>query len=69
MEQARSLLERFLAERGVERIADDLPALNSNPKTSEQVTDNYLADLAAKHGFKLATLDRQLSHPQVVTIA
>lgn len=69
MEQARSLLERFLAERGVERIADDLPALNSNPKTSEQVTDNYLADLAAKPGFKLATLDRQLSHPQAVTIA
>jgi toxin-antitoxin system PIN domain toxin len=69
MEQARSLLERFLEERQVERIADDLPALCSSPSTSEQVTDNYLADLAAKHGLKLATLDRRLSHPQAEAIA
>lgn len=30
---------------------------NPQPKTSEQVTDFYLADLAARHGRKLATFD------------
>lgn len=69
MEQARNLLDRFLVERKVERIADDLPALGSGPKTSEQVTDHYLADLAAKHGLKLATFDRHLVHPHAEAIA
>lgn len=69
MDQARTLLERFLDERAVERIADDLPALVSRANTSEQVTDHYLADLAAKHGLKLATLDRHLSHPHADVIA
>lgn len=69
MDQARTLLERFLDERAVERIADDLPALASHAKTSEQVTDHYVADLAAKHGLKLATLDRHLSHPHAEVIA
>jgi hypothetical protein len=36
-----------------------------DPKTSSQVTDRYLADLAAKHGLKFATLDGQLKHPAV----
>ncbi len=40
-------------------------ALNSHARTSGQVTDHYLADLAAKHGLKLATLDAQLKHPSV----
>jgi len=57
MEKAREALEKFCAERKAERITDDLPALESQPKTSEQVTDFYLADLAAKHGLKLATFD------------
>ena len=35
MEKARELLERFSRERKAERIGDDLPALNSRPKTSE----------------------------------
>lgn len=69
MDQARTLLERFLDERKVGRIADDLPALDSGPKTSGQVTDHYLADLAARHGLKLATLDRNVSHPNAEAIA
>jgi len=62
MEESRKALERFIADRNVERIPADLPALDSHPRISDQVTDHYLADLAAKHGLKLATLDGQLKH-------
>jgi predicted nucleic acid-binding protein len=62
MEKARELLAKFVVERKVERIFDDLNPLDSHPKTSEEVTDYYLADLAAKYNLKLATLDRNLKH-------
>jgi predicted nucleic acid-binding protein len=62
MEQARDRLEKFAALRKAERIPDDLPALESHARRHDQVTDHYLADLAAKHGFKLATLDAQINH-------
>jgi toxin-antitoxin system PIN domain toxin len=62
MERARELLAKFRAERGAEMIADDLDVLGSHPKKSLEVTDQYLADLAAKHHFKLATLDGDLKH-------
>ena len=61
-------LEKFCAERNAERIFDDLPALDSKPKISEQVTDFYLADLAAKHRMKLATFDEGLTHAAVHSI-
>jgi toxin-antitoxin system PIN domain toxin len=63
MAQARTALEDFVTDLGVERIADDLPALGSHPRASDEVTDHYLADLAAKHGMKLATLDAGIKHP------
>ncbi|MDB6065046.1 MAG: DNA-binding protein [Pedosphaera sp.] len=63
MDGVRKSLQRFAVERKVDRIPDDLPALESHARRSDQVTDHYLADLAAKHGFKLATLDEQLKHP------
>lgn len=62
MEKARELLAKFVVERKVERIFDDLNPLDSKPKTSEEVTDHYLGDLAAKHNLKLATLDGNLKH-------
>jgi toxin-antitoxin system PIN domain toxin len=62
MASVRDALARFLKERKVEQISDDLPALESHPKTSDQVTDHYLADLATRHGFKLATMDQNLKH-------
>lgn len=62
MESARQVLDEFAAQRKALRIPADLHALDSHPKTSEQVTDYYLADLAAKHGLKLATFDGQLRH-------
>ena len=63
MKQTRELLSKFIAERRARRIPDDLPALESKAKTSNDVTDCYLADLATKHGFKLATLDGKIAHP------
>ena len=63
MARAREVLNRFISDFKVDLIPDDLPALGSHPRTSDQVTDHYLADLAAKHGLKLATLDEQLKHP------
>jgi predicted nucleic acid-binding protein len=68
MEQARDRLEKFAALRRAERIPDDLPALESRARTHDQVTDHYLADLAAKHGFRLATLDTQMNHPSTELI-
>lgn len=68
MEKARRLLETFARERKAERIADDLPALDSHPAKTEQVTDLYLANLADKHGARLATFDRDIPHIAVDVI-
>ena len=68
MDKTRELFGRFLAERKVRRIADDLPALAASPKISDEVTDSYLAALAARHGLKLATLDRSIKHPAVALV-
>ena len=69
MASARRTLEGFAGKFKAERIPDDLPALASHPRTSNQVTDHYLADLAAKHGLKLATLDAGLKHPSAQLIS
>lgn len=69
MDRARGVLERFASERATERIPDDLPALDSHPRTSDQVTDHYLANLAARHGFKLATLDGRMRHSSVELVS
>ena len=65
MEKSRELLKQFSAERNAERISDDLAPLDSAPKTSEDITDLYLADLAAKHNYRLATLDKGIIHGSV----
>lgn len=62
MDKARELLQRFIQERSASRIPDDLPALESRPKKSEEVTDSYLAELAARHDMKFATLDERIKH-------
>lgn len=69
MADARTGLEKFLSERNAARIPDDLPALDSKPTASEQVTDHYLADLAANHGLKFATLDAGIKHPAVELVS
>jgi toxin-antitoxin system PIN domain toxin len=68
MEKARELLKRFLSERNSARIPDDLPALESNPQKSDEVTDSYLAELAARHDMKLATMDDGVNHPAAVLL-
>ena len=68
MKRTRELLKDFLSERGVQRIPDDLPALESNPSKSDEVTDHYLAELAARRGWKLATLDQGIKHPAVALV-
>jgi predicted nucleic acid-binding protein len=68
MQDARDGLEKFAAERKAIRIPDDLPALESRGRTSDQVTDIYLAELATKHGMKLATLDAGIQHPAIELI-
>ncbi len=68
MDKARDLLEKFLSERKAGRIPDDLPALESRPAKSDEVTDFYLAALAQKHGCKLATLDARIKHSAVTLI-
>jgi len=69
MDRARDALERFAAERKAERIPDDLPALERHPWNSGQVTDHYLANLAAKHGLRLATFDKELRHPSAEQVS
>ncbi len=68
MTKTRVLLKNFLDDRAVERLSDDVPALDSKPQKSEQVTDSYLATLADRHGMKLATLDGNIKHPAVVLV-
>ncbi len=68
MDKTRGLLEKFLSERHAGRIPDDLPALESWPTKSDEVTDFYLAALAQKHGCKLATLDAHIKHPAVTLL-
>jgi toxin-antitoxin system PIN domain toxin len=65
MEQARRLLEAFAKDRKAERITDDLPALGSKATSSEEVTDLYLADLAAKHGARFGSFDQTIRHSAV----
>jgi len=68
MAKTRVLLKNFLDDRAVERLSDDVPALDSKPQKSEQVTDSYLTTLADRHGMKLATLDGNIKHPAVVLV-
>jgi uncharacterized protein len=68
MTTTRQLLEAFLQQRGAYFVADDLAPLKSSATRSEQVTDHYLAELAASKGMKLATLDEGISHQAVELI-
>ena len=66
----RQSLSHFSNQRKADWIADDLPALDSKAATNaEEITDHYLADLAAKHGLTLATFDRRIKHASVELIS
>jgi toxin-antitoxin system PIN domain toxin len=68
MSSVRQGLEEFVRQRSARRIPDDLPAMDSRPARTAQVMDFYLADLAAKHGLKLATFDQDIRHPSAELI-
>ena len=68
MKDARKALEKLLIETKATRILDNLPALESRPARSDEVTDPYLAALAGRHGYKLATLDLSIQHAAVEVI-
>ena len=68
MRSARQLLEAFLQQHRTGMVPDDLPALKSHPQKSEQMTDQYLAELAVNKGMKLATLDTGIKHPAAEVI-
>jgi toxin-antitoxin system PIN domain toxin len=65
MATARRLLDEFLRERRADFITDDLPPLKASARRSDQVTDFYLAELAASKKMKLATLDEGIAHEAV----
>jgi predicted nucleic acid-binding protein len=62
MADARWLLTDFLKKNRCAFVSADLPGLQSQATNSEVMTDCYLADLAARHGMKLATLDARIRH-------
>lgn len=68
MAAARQLLQTFVQKNKAEFLAADLPALKSTAQKSDQVTDCYLAELAASRGMKLATLDTGINHSAVELI-
>ncbi len=68
MEKTRELLQRFIQERNASRIPDDLPVLESKPAKSAEVTDCYLAELAARHHLTFATMDGRIRHPAATVI-
>ena len=65
---ARQALEAFVEAHKVEFVPADLPAIESGAHRSEAVTDSYLAEIAARRGMKLATLDTGIAHAAVEVI-
>jgi predicted nucleic acid-binding protein len=68
MNASRQLLQAFLQKHQAQFVPADLPALKSSAKKSEEITDLYLAELAASKGMKFATLDAGIKHPAVEVI-
>jgi len=61
---ARKALADWKAKSSPQWQPCDLPTSEGQPAPSWQnTTDFYLANLADKHGMKLATLDTKLNHP------
>ena|SRR6185312_9357518 len=65
---AKEALNDFVEKHGAEFVPADLSASGINAKTSDRVTDAYLAELAARHKMKLATFDTGVSHGAVEVI-
>ena len=68
MAASRQLLDAFLQKHNAEFVPCDLPALKISARKSEELTDRYLAELAASKGMKLATFDTGIKHAAVEVI-
>lgn len=68
-ESALCSLRMFRENKNPQFIPADMTVLEI-PKfeTARQSTDAYLAELAKKHGLKLATLDARIQHPSAEII-
>ena len=69
MGDARLLLADFPDKHDCAFIPADLSGLRSQAANSETVTACYLADLAASHAMKFATLDTRIRHRAAELIA
>ncbi|HVM48521.1 MAG TPA: PIN domain-containing protein [Candidatus Acidoferrum sp.] len=68
MNASRRLLQAFLEKHNAQFVPADLPALKCSARRSEDLTDLYLAELAASKGMKLATFDTGIKHAAVEVI-
>ena len=66
---AKAALIDFVAKHKIEFVPADLSAVSLNARSSERLTDTYLADLAARHKMKLATFDTGIKNSAVEVIA
>jgi toxin-antitoxin system PIN domain toxin len=66
---AKEALNDFTRKHSAEFVPADMSAAGTNSKTSDRVTDTYLADLAHRHKMKLATFDAGIVHSAVEVIA
>jgi uncharacterized protein len=69
MKVAREAIEDFVQAHSATFIPADLPAIESNAADSDAVTDQYLAELAARQKMRLATFDTGIKHAAVELIA
>jgi len=69
MSVAREALSDFISHHEPLFVPDDLNTLKSSAQNSEQVTDFYLAELAAAHRMKLVTFDTRILHRAVEIIS
>jgi len=65
----RKWLGDFIQKHDCEFIPDDFSPQKTSARTSKQLTDIYLAELAQRHQMKLATFDKRISHPAVEIIS
>ena len=70
MEDARQALKDFIQDENPDWIPDDVHALDGHvAPSSAKTTDWYMANLAAAHGMKWATLDGRARHPSADLVA
>jgi hypothetical protein len=70
MSDARRPLADFIRDEKPDSIPASARALDGEPApTSGKTTDRYLANLAAAHGMKWATLDAGAKHPAALLVS